>query len=130
LVPRSDGWDHIYSDVGGRIARARHAAGLSQRQLADAVRVTRTSIVNIEAGRQRAPLHVLWQIAAATDVDVAAFIPTRAELAATREPLQLDAAVVTLIEKAAADDASTKRLLMDFIQQAKATLTAPPRDAT
>jgi transcriptional regulator with XRE-family HTH domain len=103
---------------------------LSQRQLADAVRVTRTSIVNIEAGRQRAPLHVLWQIATATNVDVTAFIPTRAELAASREPLQLDADIVTLIEKAAADDTSTKRLLMDFIQQAKATLTAPPRDAT
>jgi transcriptional regulator with XRE-family HTH domain len=129
-MPRADGWDHVYGDVGARIARARRATGLSQKKLADAVHVTRTSIVNVEAGRQRAPLHLLWQIAAVLDVEVADLVPTRADLVANSAPLQLDATVVELIEQAAANDDSTKRLLMEFIQQAKSKLTAPPRDAS
>jgi transcriptional regulator with XRE-family HTH domain len=129
-MTRGDEWDHIYSDVGARIARARRATGLSQQKLADAVRMTRTSIVNVEAGRQRAPLHLLWQIAAVLGVEVAELVPTRADLATVSAPLQLDATVVALIERAAANDDSTKRLLVDFIQQAKSKLTLPPRDAS
>lgn len=129
-MARADGWDHVYADVGARIARARRAMGLSQKKLADAVHVTRTSIVNVEAGRQRAPLHLLWQIAAVLGVEVAELVPTRADLAAVSAPLQLDATVVALIEQAAANDDSTKRLLVEFIQQAKSKLTLPSRDAS
>lgn len=129
-MTRADGWDHVYAEVGGRVARARRAASLSQEKLAKLVHVTRTSIVNIEAGRQRAPLHLLWQIAVALEVEVSDLIPTRADLAADRTPLQLDATTVALIEQAAADDAGTKRLLMEFIQHAKAKLTTPSRDAS
>lgn len=129
-MTRGDEWDHIYSDVGSRIARARRATGLSQQKLADAVRMTRTSIVNVEAGRQRAPLHLLWQIAAVLGVEVAELVPTKADLATVSAPLQLDATVVALIEQAAANDDSTKRLLVEFIQQAKSKLTLPPRDAS
>lgn len=129
-MTRADGWDNVYADVGGRISRARRAASISQDKLAKRVQVTRTSIVNIEAGRQRAPLHLLWQIAAVLEVEVADLIPTRADLAADRTPLQLDATVVALIEQAAADDPGTKRLLEDFIQHAKSKLTSPTRDAS
>jgi len=126
---REDGWDHLYADVGARIARERKAAGMSQNRLAEQIRVTRASIVNIEAGRQRAPLHVLWQIASALEIEVFALIPSRDDAMASKKPLQLDSDVVALIERATADDPRKHRQIADFIQQAKTKLASPPREA-
>lgn len=42
----------MYVELGGRIAQYRKKAGLNQEQLAGAVKLTRTSIVNIEKGKQ------------------------------------------------------------------------------
>lgn len=42
---------------------ARVAAGRSQDDLAKAVSLTRTSITNLESGRQQVPLHTLYAIA-------------------------------------------------------------------
>jgi transcriptional regulator with XRE-family HTH domain len=43
----------IYRQFGSKIESLRTALGLSQAELAKRVGLTRTSIVNIEAGRQR-----------------------------------------------------------------------------
>jgi hypothetical protein len=40
-------------------------------------------MVNIEAGRQRAPLHLLWQIAELLGSDLTLLIPSRDEMVAT-----------------------------------------------
>lgn len=117
-MTRGDGHDPLYEAVGDRIAVARKAAGLSQEKLARRVGVTRASIVNIERGRQRPPLHLLWQIASVLGVEAARIVPLQRELAARDEPVQLDAKVVAYIEKEAQDDPATKRLLTDFIQRA------------
>lgn len=127
-MTRGDGHGQLYEAIGERIANARGAQGMSQAKLALAVGVTRASIVNIERGRQRAPLHVLWQIAAALKVEMVSLIPIERELAARDAPVQLDAKVVASIEQAAQDDPSTKRLLMNFIQ--KATTRMEGQDGT
>jgi transcriptional regulator with XRE-family HTH domain len=49
--------------TGAAISAARRATGLSQRELADAAEMTRSSIANIEAGRQRIPWTRLVTIA-------------------------------------------------------------------
>jgi transcriptional regulator with XRE-family HTH domain len=49
----------FYRDLGSRIRRARLARRLTQQQLADALGLTRTSVANLEAGRQRVPAHTL-----------------------------------------------------------------------
>lgn len=117
-MSRGDGHEALYQSVGDRISAARKAAGLSQGKLAAKVGVTRASIVNIERGRQRPPLHLLWQIAAALELEVIRLIPLTRELAEHRAPVHLDADVVAYIERAAQDDPATKRLLTDFIQRA------------
>ena len=53
----------LYKEVGARVRRARLHAGLSQGELASNAGLTRTSIVNVESGRQRVPLHRLFEIA-------------------------------------------------------------------
>lgn len=47
----------IYRAFGVRVEYLRTALGLTQEELAKRVHLTRTSIANIEAGRQRLPLH-------------------------------------------------------------------------
>lgn len=65
----------FYSLVGRRIRDARQARGLSQTELAAAASVGRTSIANIEAGRQRVPLHKLHEIALALGRHPGEFFP-------------------------------------------------------
>jgi transcriptional regulator with XRE-family HTH domain len=52
----------------------------SQIQLADTIGLTRSSIANLEAGRQRPPVHVTLLIAQALDVPVDVLLPSGAEL--------------------------------------------------
>ncbi len=58
-------FDELYRELGRKIRQARERQGerLSQDALAKQLGISRASIVNIEAGRQRTPLHLLWQIA-------------------------------------------------------------------
>ncbi len=65
----------LYYEIGKRIKAERETLGFAQKELADEVRLTRTSIVNIEAGRQRLPIHVLYAIADALGVSVSCLLP-------------------------------------------------------
>ena len=60
----------------GRLVRSRRAqVGLTQDELARRVGMTRTSITNIESGRQKVQLHTLYDIADALDVAPEALLP-------------------------------------------------------
>ncbi len=67
--------DHFYGQVGSRVRDARKAARVTQSQLGDAVNMTRSSITNLEAGRQRIPLHLLVWIAEVLEVEPSALLP-------------------------------------------------------
>lgn len=55
--------DALYAHVGRKVREARQRANWTQADLADAVGMTRSSIANLEAGRQRIPVHLLVWIA-------------------------------------------------------------------
>jgi transcriptional regulator with XRE-family HTH domain len=65
----------FYAEVGRRIRAARKARSLTQEALASGVSLTRTSITNIEQGRQKFPLHMLAELATALHVPPAALLP-------------------------------------------------------
>lgn len=65
----------IYTQLGQRIREAREATGLSQKDLAYLITVERTSITNIESGRQHPPLHVIYDIARALTVPIYSLLP-------------------------------------------------------
>ncbi len=111
----------IYQLVGEHIraARQRFVPPMSQVQLAEKIGVSRASVVNIEAGRQRPPLHVLWQITDALGLELIDLIPSHAEYAKLQEPGELDEQMVAQIEEAAGDDATTRQLLTDFVSRAR-----------
>lgn len=72
----------LYSAVGKKIRSHRTDKGFSQEQIAEAVHLTRTSIVNIEKGRQRTPLHLLFAIARFLHIEPTSLIPTMEEIEA------------------------------------------------
>lgn len=74
--------DRFYVDFGRRARAAREQSGLTQQALADALGLTRSSVANIEAGRQRALLHMTAAVAGATGVPAAALLPDQGSLTA------------------------------------------------
>ena len=66
--------DRFYQQFGLRVRRARLDSGLNQEALGHRVGLERSSISNIEKGRQRVQLHMLAEFAAALDVTPAALL--------------------------------------------------------
>ena len=65
----------LYNLIGEGVKQQRIRVGMTQVQLADAVGVLRTSIANIEAGRQKLPLHLLYKLCMELGVEVADILP-------------------------------------------------------
>jgi transcriptional regulator with XRE-family HTH domain len=62
--------DPFYVELGRRIRTARKEKKLTQEKLASVVQLTRTSITNIECGRQPVLAHHLAALARALDVSI------------------------------------------------------------
>lgn len=75
--------DRFYAELGQRIRAAREGAGLTQQQLAAALDLTRSSVANIEAGRQKPLMHVAAAVASVTGVPAAELLPGPASVAAS-----------------------------------------------
>lgn len=71
--------DKFYTDVGENIKNYRSKLGYSQDDLAKYLDLTRTSIVNIEKGRQRPPLHAICEIASFLKISIEDLIPAKDE---------------------------------------------------
>lgn len=67
----------FYEEVGRRVRAARtgHRPRISQEDLGEIVGLSRTSITNLEKGRQKCLIHTLLSIANALDTDIKALIP-------------------------------------------------------
>jgi len=65
----------VYQAVGQRIREARVRRQMTQDALATAVSLTRTSITNIEKGRQKVLLHTFLEIAEHLEVDPTTLLP-------------------------------------------------------
>jgi transcriptional regulator with XRE-family HTH domain len=60
----------VYETIGRNIRRARRSSGLSQEELAKRLSLSRTSVTNIEKGRQRLLVHTLFQVAGAVSARI------------------------------------------------------------
>ena len=67
----------LYELLGQTISTQRDKQDFTQQQLADKVSLTRTSITNIEHGRQHIQLHTLYVLAKALGVEVVDLLPSR-----------------------------------------------------
>lgn len=66
----------FYVDLGQRIKRGRQQVPVSQADLASKLGLTRTSIANVEAGRQRPAAHQVAMLAQILEVPIEDLLPT------------------------------------------------------
>lgn len=66
----------FYRHLGENIRACRKRTGLSQESLAKLVGLTRTSLTNIENGRQHPPLHTLCEIVEKLNVEISGLLPS------------------------------------------------------
>lgn len=67
--------DALYAEIGRRIYKARKDLDISQEELSSRVSLTRTSITNIEKGRQKLLVHTLIEIASALNIEAETLLP-------------------------------------------------------
>ena len=108
-------FDEVYRVLGRKVRQMREVQRMSQDSLAQHLGISRASMVNIEAGRQRAPLHLLWQIAEVLHSKLIDMIPTPEDVAVRPNQGLLDREVIDQIEEVADGDPATVKLLTGFI---------------
>jgi len=87
----------LYQLFGNRVRELREEKNVTQEELGRRVDLSRTSITNIEKGRQRILLHQLVDIAAALDAKPEDLMPT--DTAIADAPMREDVARVVEILK-------------------------------
>ncbi len=73
--------DILYSLIGDKIRNLRVGKELSQTQLSDKIpNIGRTSISNIEKGKQQPPLHVMYLLCNVLNVNIHSILPTYSDV--------------------------------------------------
>lgn len=73
----------LYANMGKKLKAIRTAPSgrqYTQEKLASLVNLERTSITNIEAGNQKVPLHVLYEMCRALGVEITEILPSYNEV--------------------------------------------------
>jgi DNA-binding XRE family transcriptional regulator len=89
---------HLYELIGTRLrdVRERKRPRVTQEDLARMVKLERTSISNIESGKQRAPLHILYRICAILGADVTHIFPSFSDVSLADEVTEAKQSTVQL----------------------------------
>lgn len=109
------GIEDFYALAGAKVRSARLAADISQEILAQQVGLTRSSVANFEAGRQRIALHLFVSIAYALNKDVCELLPEKAKTH--------DSTILTNLQDELANSPESAR---NFVRGAVARLGANP----
>ena len=72
--------DDLHAALGKKIRERRQASGLTQMELADRVSISRTSLTNMELGRQRLLIDQLYKMAEVLNAKPQDLLPQPSEL--------------------------------------------------
>src|SRR5882762_9343657 len=67
--------DGFYREVGLRVQMRRKTAKLTQEEVAGALSMPRATYANVERGRQRVPVDVIWRLAVLFNVPIHLLLP-------------------------------------------------------
>lgn len=73
--------EKLYQIIGQHLVQRRKQLDMTQDVLAEKVGVLRTSIANIEAGRQKAPLGLLFRLCTSLGIELSSILPSNKEVA-------------------------------------------------
>ena len=104
--------DRLHRALGAQIRSLREDAGDSQGDLAGALGLSRTSVVNMEAGRQRPPLVTLYRIAKRYRTNVPALLPSLSDIDDSEVEERL-------IEEAVGNDDAWRDVISSFVREVK-----------
>lgn len=88
----------FYQHLGVSIREARINSGQSQEALAEAMGLSRVTVVNIEKGRQKVQVHNLVEAANFLNIDIAQLLPGQSKTT------QINSSVVEKIKKKFSDE--------------------------
>jgi transcriptional regulator with XRE-family HTH domain len=91
--------DQLYREFGRLLRQRRKSAHLTQDDVADRVGLARTSITNIEQGRQHVSLHMLYELADAVGAHAHELLPKKAILLKKNPSLEKNLGKVPLEEE-------------------------------
>ncbi len=103
---------YFYAEFGAKLKLAREKAGLTQKELAERVELPRTSVTNIEHGRQRIALHQLVQLASALGTEPLDLLPD--------EELNLEELVPEKTRATLPEDDMQRQFLAGFLRNNRA----------
>ncbi len=124
--------DALYQMIGRRVreGRDRSTQKYSQAKLAKVLGISRASVVNIEAGRQHAPLDLLWRIANALDIELVQLIPLRAELASSGATMELDEGMLKQIKLEAKGNVQLQKSLTNVVGRLLTSIDGKSKDSS
>ena len=67
--------NEFQKSTGALMRMHRKAAGMTQQGMADRLGVNRATYVNMEMGRRRVPLDIVWRMASVLGVELTVLIP-------------------------------------------------------
>ncbi|MGB0065764.1 MAG: helix-turn-helix transcriptional regulator [Terracidiphilus sp.] len=94
-------WGWVNRGAGQRVAEARRRAGLTQRELAQQIKMSRASVANIEAGKQPVQIQMIFELAERLHVQPADLIPAISETGKQRDLSEIQ--VLELIKRQVAE---------------------------
>lgn len=103
----------LYIELGIKIKNAREKAGFKQGVFSQMINLSRASVVNIEKGRQRPSLHLMFEIAKISGCNIFDILPKR-EL---NTDDNLKVSWKNQISKSAKGDTQTKKKLTKFLNE-------------
>jgi transcriptional regulator with XRE-family HTH domain len=103
----------FYAAVGGNVRSKRTESGMSQSMLAQRIGFTRSSVANLEAGRQRIALHLFVKIEQALDCQPGDLLPRFAPV--------VDDDLLSELNESLTDESDTTQ---EFVRGAVAQLVA------
>jgi len=70
----------FYTLIGGKIKSARNKANLNQSELAEEAGISRLTLANIESGKQKPSIHIIWDIGESLGLNPQNLIPDLNEI--------------------------------------------------
>jgi transcriptional regulator with XRE-family HTH domain len=82
--------DKFYKVFGAKLATARQDANFTQAELASKIGLSRTSVTNIEKGRQPVQLYLVARISQVLDLEISDLLPAKETLEKMEPRAKLD----------------------------------------
>ena len=109
--------NNFYTEIGSLIRQARIQSKISQQLFSQQLGISRASVVNIEKGKQRPSIHLLFEISFITGVDFNSLIPHILPSVATEKNTEVNDWKKIVNDKTT--DKITRKAVLNFISSIK-----------